>query len=178
MIVDHIFGEWSWNDRRSHSFAKTCQNHKAVHCMIPKIRDLWSDLDLCIKVGCSIKDLISTPAKNGILDLISFPLYPFSRGKIHIFIPKSLDLRIFDIPRSWAFRIYGSFHRKTALCTIRHKRGVIGKMIADHDRDLIVQDFEKVIVSDRRSQFGKSIVSDRRSRKMWSDLALLATKKD
>ena len=77
-----------------------------------------------------------------------------------------------DIPRSWAFRIYGSFHRKTALCTIRHKIGVTGKMIADHDRDLIVQDFEKVIVSDRRSQFGKSIVSDRRSRKMWSDLAL------
>ena len=43
---------------------------------------------------------------------------------------------------------------------------MIDKMIADHDRDLIVQDFEKVIVSDRRSQFGKSIVSDRRSRKM------------
>ena len=43
---------------------------------------------------------------------------------------------------------------------------MIGKMIADHDRDLIVQDFEKVIVSDHRSQFGKSIVSDRRSQKM------------
>ena len=43
---------------------------------------------------------------------------------------------------------------------------MIGKMIADHDRDLIVQDFEKVIVSELRSQFGKSIVSDRRSRKM------------
>ena len=38
-------------------------------------------------------------------------------------------------------------------------------MVADHDRDLIVQDFEKVIVSDHRSQFGRSIVSDRRSRK-------------
>ena len=43
---------------------------------------------------------------------------------------------------------------------------MIDKMIADHDRDLIVQDFEKVIVSELRSQFGKSIVSDRRSRKM------------
>ena len=43
---------------------------------------------------------------------------------------------------------------------------MIGKMITNHDRDLIIQDFEKVIVSDHRSQFGKSIVSDRRSRKM------------
>ena len=65
-----------------------------------------------------------------------------------------------------SFQNIGSFHRKTARCTIRHKRGMIGKMIADHDRDLIVQDFEKVIMSDRRSQFGKSIVSDRRSQRM------------
>ena len=43
---------------------------------------------------------------------------------------------------------------------------MIGKMITDHDRDLIIEDFDKVIVSDRRSHYGKSIVSDRRSRKM------------
>ena len=34
------------------------------------------------------------------------------RRKIHKFIPKALDLRIFDILTSWAFRIYGSFLRK------------------------------------------------------------------
>ena len=58
------------------------------------------------------------------------------------------------------------FSQENALCIFRLQKGMIGKMIADHDRDLIVQDFEKVIVSDGRSQFGKSIVSDRRSQKM------------
>ena len=37
---------------------------------------------------------------------------------------------------------------------------MIGKMITDHDRDLIIQDFDKVILS---------------SRKMWADLALPST---
>ena len=40
-------------------------------------------------------------------------------------------------------------------------KDVISKMIADHDHDLVVQDFDKVIVSDHRSQYCKSIVSDR-----------------
>ena len=44
--------------------------------------------------------------------------------------------------------------------------GMIGKMIANHDRDMIVQDFTEVIVSDRRSQYGKMIISDLRSQKM------------
>ena len=36
----------------------------------------------------------------------------YFQRKIHKFIPKALDLRIFDILMSWAFRIYGSFLRK------------------------------------------------------------------
>ena len=36
----------------------------------------------------------------------------YFQRKIHKFIPKALDLRIFDILTSWAFRIYGSFLRK------------------------------------------------------------------
>ena len=36
----------------------------------------------------------------------------YFQRKIHKFIPKALDLRIFDIHTSWAFRIYGSFLRK------------------------------------------------------------------
>ena len=49
---------------------------------------------------------------------------------------------------------------------------MIGEMIADHDRDRQSQDFQNMIVSDRRSWFGKMIVSDRRSRKKVSCLTL------
>ena len=42
---------------------------------------------------------------------------------------------------------------------------MMGEMIADHDRDRQLQDFHKVIVSDRRSRYDKMIVSDRRSQK-------------
>ena len=49
---------------------------------------------------------------------------------------------------------------------------MIGEMIADHDRDRQSQDFQNIIVSDRRSQFSKMIVSDRRSRKKVSSLTL------
>ena len=49
---------------------------------------------------------------------------------------------------------------------------VIGKSIADHDRDCRSWDFQNMIVSDRRSQFGKMIVSDRRSQKKVSSLTL------
>ena len=45
-------------------------------------------------------------------------------------------------------------------------------MIADHDRDGQSQDFQNMMVSDRRSGFGKMIVSDRRSRKKVSCLTL------
>ena len=45
-------------------------------------------------------------------------------------------------------------------------------MIADHDHDRRSQDFQNMIVSDRRSWFGKMIVSDRRSRKKVSSLTL------
>ena len=58
------------------------------------------------------------------------------------------------------------FPQENALCIFRLQKGMIGKMIPNHDRDLIVEDFDKVIVSDRRSHYGKSIVSDRRSQKM------------
>ena len=58
------------------------------------------------------------------------------------------------------------FPKENALCILRLQKGMIGKMIADHDRDLIIEDFDKVIMSDRRSHYGKSIVSDGRSRKM------------
>ena len=47
-------------------------------------------------------------------------------------------------------------------------------MIADHDRDRQSRDFQNMIVSDRRSQFGKMIVSDRRSQKKVSSLTLAA----
>ena len=43
---------------------------------------------------------------------------------------------------------------------------MIGKMIANHDHDYKFQDFYKVIMSDRKSQYGKMIVSDLRSQKM------------
>ena len=49
---------------------------------------------------------------------------------------------------------------------------VIGKSIADHDRDRRSWDFQNMIVSDRRSQFGKMIVSDRRSQKKVLSLTL------
>ena len=52
---------------------------------------------------------------------------------------------------------------------------VIGKSIADHDRDRRSWDFQNMIVSDCRSQFGKMIVSDRRSQKKVSSLTLLPT---
>ena len=65
-----------------------------------------------------------------------------------------------------SFQNIWPFPQENALCIFRLQKGMIGKMIADHDRDLIVEDFDKVIVSDRRSHYGKSIVSDRRSRKM------------
>ena len=45
---------------------------------------------------------------------------------------------------------------------------VIGKCIADHDRDRQSWDFQNMIVSDSRSWFWKMIVSDRRSWKKWS----------
>ena len=45
-------------------------------------------------------------------------------------------------------------------------------MIADHDRDRQSQDFQNMIVSDRRSWFDKMIVSDCRSRKKVSCLTL------
>ena len=49
---------------------------------------------------------------------------------------------------------------------------VIGKSIADHDRDCRSWDFQNMIVSDHRSQFGKMIVSDHRSQKKVSSLTL------
>ena len=58
------------------------------------------------------------------------------------------------------------FPQENALCIFRLQKDMIDEMIADHDRDLIVKDFDKVIVSDCRSHYGKSIVNDRRSRKM------------
>ena len=48
-------------------------------------------------------------------------------------------------------------------------------MIADHDRDRQSRDFQNMIVSDRRSQFGKMIVSDRRSQKKELSLTLIGS---
>ena len=64
------------------------------------------------------------------------------------------------------------FGAKNCHCRWLHIYKVIGKSIADHDRDRRSWDFQNMIVSDCRSLIGKIIVSDCRSWKKVSCLTL------